>query len=240
MASRSAKIRLGSRPRAAGLPTTTRSPPCSPCWRWRNHSRIRRRRRLRSTARLSTLRETARPSRGMVIPAARSLASCSRKLRLKAVPAARLPSAKQRLKSAPARTCAAGRKRRSEATGVGIPLLPDIAAMPVLTGGSGGQALAALGAARIDDLAATGGLHPGAEPVGAGALEEAGLERALHGDTKGWDNGTGNCTDAEGFPSISGLTAIRMAGPLPRHASRIASRAGLMFRASSPRRAPVA
>src|SRR3546814_18166275 len=51
---------------------------------------------------------------------------------------------------------------------------------------SGRQALAALGAAAGDDLAAVGGLHAGTEAVVALALEVAGLVGALggHGGTR--------------------------------------------------------
>lgn len=89
----------------------TRSPAGNACKRCRNHSRIRRRIRLRSTARLSTLREMAMPSRAMVMPAARSRSSCTRNMAAKRRPLTRLPVAKQRAKSAGVRIWACAGKR---------------------------------------------------------------------------------------------------------------------------------
>jgi len=45
---------------------------------------------------------------------------------------------------------------------------------------SGRQPDAALGATRLDDQAATSGSHAGAKPVGALAVDVAGLESPLH------------------------------------------------------------
>src|SRR5690242_782858 len=45
------------------------------------------------------------------------------------------------------------------------------------------QTLAALGAARGQNLASVGGFHAGAKTVGTGALEHAGLIGAFHGVT---------------------------------------------------------
>src|SRR6185437_8546054 len=47
------------------------------------------------------------------------------------------------------------------------------------------QALAALGTARRQNLAAIGGFHAGAKAVGAGALQHAGLISAFHGWLRG-------------------------------------------------------
>ena len=49
--------------------------------------------------------------------------------------------------------------------------------------GLGDKTLTAFGATSIDDLAAVGSGHTGAETVGTGALEVTGLESALHGCT---------------------------------------------------------
>src|SRR5690348_17214008 len=136
--------------------------------------------RLRPTARRSTLRETARPSRG----GASSCSQCSPR----AGWAMRLPASNTRVNSLRARTRA---HRGNEARGMtGNPGWP--AAGTARTGnvsawrrrgrrGSGAEALAALGATAGQDLAAVGRRHAGTEAVVALALEVAGLVRALGG-----------------------------------------------------------
>src|SRR3954466_12048613 len=61
------------------------------------------------------------------------------------------------------------------------------------SGRSGGQALAALGAARVDDGTAATGLHADQEAVGTRAAHFGGLVGAFHGDV---------------FPGNPGLSAI--------------------------------
>src|SRR5579875_3031322 len=121
----------------------------------RNDSRTTRLIRLRSTARLLTLRETASPSRAK--PCGDSIQRSA-----KCLPCQRPVARCNARKSAARRSRAAGGK-------------------PAMHGALRDQALAALGAPRGQDLATVGGLHAGAKTVGAGALEHAGLVSAFHG-----------------------------------------------------------
>src|SRR3546814_16902551 len=92
--------------------------------------------------------------------------------------AVRRPGWKARSKSARART-RTGRGKRAF-MGETVRSRPSASAGRGETA-SGRQALAAIGAAAGDDLAAVGGLHAGTEAVVALALEVAGLVGALGG-----------------------------------------------------------
>src|SRR3546814_8457930 len=131
--------------------------------------------RLRPTACGSTLRETARPSRAGGGPATK----CSEN----SGEAVRRPCWKARSNSARARTRTWRGKRAF--MGETVRSRPSASAGRGETA-SGRQALAALGAAAGDDLAAVGGLHAGTDAVVALALEVAGLVGALggHGGTR--------------------------------------------------------
>src|SRR5690606_5308938 len=138
--------------------------------------------RLRATARLSALRETAMPSRASVAPGR------SRAIRRNCGLDSRLPSLKAAWYSAAARRRARGGKVRETSGACGAKA--GSGARAAVTGGAGddgsdGEPGAALGTATGQDLAAVGGLHAGAEAVVALALEVAGLVRALggHGGT---------------------------------------------------------
>src|SRR5690606_17566020 len=132
--------------------------------------------RLRPTACGSTLRETARPSRAGGGPAT--------KCRENSGEAVRRPCWKARSNSARARTRTLRGKRAFMWWGTARSR-PSTSAGRDETA-SGRQALAALGAAAGEDLAAVGGLHAGTEAVVALALEVAGLVGALggHGGTR--------------------------------------------------------
>src|SRR5690606_16567384 len=137
---------------------------------WRKVSRSTRLMRLRPTACGSTLRETASPSRAGGAPAT--------KCRENSGEAVRRPCWKARSYSARART-RTWRGNRAVMEGTARSRSSAVAGR----GGtaSGRQALAALGAATGEDLAAVGGLHAGTEAVVALALEVAGLVGALGG-----------------------------------------------------------
>jgi hypothetical protein len=62
---------------------------------------------------------------------------------------------------------------------------PDRDAVPASARGSDGQALAALGATRIDDRAATAGLHADEETVGASAADFGSLVGTFHDQFSG-------------------------------------------------------
>src|SRR5690606_23890417 len=146
---------------------------------WRMQSRRARLIRLRPTARGSTLRDTARPRRGSPSPGSQCRPS-------RASPRRRPPS-NTRVYSTRERTRALrGNRARGS---VVISLDIAVARVSVMTGPrgeSGAQALAALGAATRQDLAAVSRLHAGTEAVVALALEVAGLVGALggHGGTR--------------------------------------------------------
>src|SRR5690606_26338687 len=140
--------------------------------------------RLRPTACGSTLRDTASPSRAGGGPGT--------KCRENSGEAVRRPSWNARSNCARART-RAWRGNRASISGVAR-------ARPAAgrESASGRQALAALGTATGQDLAAVSGLHAGTEAVVAGALEVAGLVGALGGHG-GSSSGyalerTGDCT----------------------------------------------
>src|SRR4249919_3877814 len=125
--------------------------------------------RLRPTALGSTLRDTARPSRGGWLSA--------HQCRLSSGWLVRRPPSNTREYSTRVRTRAVRGKRAS------MTIMER--SWPAMGAGcacnSGGETLAALGAATGQDLAAVGGRHAGTEAVVALALEVAGLEGALGG-----------------------------------------------------------
>lgn len=145
---------LESTPRAVGRAITNTSTAAMCNRRARNASRTVRLMRLRSTARLLTLRDTANPNR-------HSLAGEAIQRKLKWVVAVR-PVA-----------CCSARKSAARNRALG--------GSPATTRGLRDKAFAALGATRRQDLASIGRFHAGPETVGTGALEEAGLESAFHG-----------------------------------------------------------
>jgi hypothetical protein len=118
-------------------------------------------RRLRPTARGVHLREIARPSRGPV-PGVSD--SCRRASTVKAASLERSARSKTHRNSAGLRR----RRSRGKARGSAEP-------KPL-----GAETLATLGAAGIEHLPASVGLHASAETVRALALQNAGLEGSLH------------------------------------------------------------
>lgn len=121
----------------------------------RNQARTTRLRRLRPTARLSTFLEMAKPRRGW---------PCG--LRAAITPNRRSP---QRWPAWNTRWKSAGLSRRWERR------------KRPTSGLLAGEALAALGAAVLDDLATTDRGHAGAEAVGALAAQAVRLKSVLHG-----------------------------------------------------------
>ena len=156
---RATSLRQPSTPLSDRRNLITTSSPSSACCRRRNRSRTIRRNALRSTARGRKRLLVTRPSRAL--PGRRANASSSG-------PSVRLRPCRSRRKTPLSHSLAAFGKRSGCEVGVGDRRASD------------GQTDPALGATRAEDLAATDGLHPGAEAVRALALDDGRLVSAFH------------------------------------------------------------